>query len=728
VETAKILHEIATRSSQPYEAALIREDIRTIYSMGFFDDVLVEFDDEERVTFVVLERPALRGWSMEDNRALKMDDLAEEVTLKRADILRREDVQKGAQKIRSLLRDKGYYLAQVEPELVAVGEGKNQVDLIYNVELGQEVLVRRIHLPGASEEQRAELKDMMPMSERSAWSWITSSGTFKEAELSQTLDLIHFYYLERGHVDIEIGEPLVQVAADLTEIEITVPVAPGTAYTIGEVDFQGDSPFTREKLLETAKVETGVLFNINNVRESMISLEDLHADEGYAFARVVPRHVPTGEGDQLKLVFAIERGEPYRIGRIEINGNTKTRDRVIRRDIRLAEGDLYSRAQLRKSEQKLNRLGFFETLDMKTRKRPEGDVVDIDINVVEQSTGQFSVGAGYSSADYFFTMASVNNSNLFGYGYQLDASVSLGSTKQSYNLSFNNPRLNDSNVFMGFDVYRTFSEYNEYDKESVGAGARLGTTFAEDWHARIAYGYDFTELKDVCTAARYSAGLCLSPASTTVEEQDWTTTTSSVTPSLIFDSRNRTIMPSAGAYSNASIKVAGGPFGGSVDYVKYTLDSRKYFPLLWDTSFMVRGRGGLITPFWGNSIPVYDRYALGGINTIRGLDWRSVGPVDEDALVGDVEVVGGNKYALFTAEYLFWLLEEAKVQGLFFYDGGNAWDTGDRFFSESLRQSVGGGIRWYSPMGPLRLEYGKVLNRKSGEQSGQWEFSIGGYF
>jgi outer membrane protein insertion porin family len=723
VETAKILSEIQTLTGQPHDAALLRNDIRTIYSMGFFDDVLVEFDDEGRITFVVLERPALRNWKMEKNSVLDMDKLDGEIILSHADILRREDIEKGAQKIRSLMRDKGYYLSKVEPELVPVGEGKNQVDLVYHVDPGQEVLLRRLHLPGAPPEDVEQLKDMMPMSERSAWSWMTSSGTFKEAELSQTLDMMHFHYLGRGHVDVEIGEPLVQVSSDLTEIEITVPVIPGTAYTIEEVDFLGDSPFSREELLETAQVETGVFFDINKVRASMIRLEDQHADEGYAFARVTPRHTPVGE-DKLRLVFDIQRGQPYRIGRIEISGNTKTRDRVIRRDVRLAEGELYSRAALRKSEAKLNRLGFFETLSVKTRRRPDEDVVDIDIEVVEQSTGQFSVGAGYSSADYFFTMASINNSNLFGYGYQVDASVSLGSTKQSYNLSFNNPRLYDSNIFIGFDVYKTFSEYDEYDKDSIGAGVRLGVSFWEDWHARIAYGFDISEIKDVCTEAMFLAEECLKEASDSILDQEGETTTSSITPSLIHDTRNRTIMPSDGAYTSASVKVAGGILGGDVNLLKYTLDSRKYFPTFWDTTFMVRARGGLITPFDGDSIPVYDRYALGGINTLRGLDWRSVGPIDE----GDTEVVGGNKYALFTAEYLFWLLEEAKVQGLFFYDAGNAWATGEHFFKSRLRQTAGGGIRWYSPMGPLRLEYGYNLEPQGLERDGQWEFSIGGYF
>jgi len=713
VEEGLILQKVSSRAGEAHDPARVREDIAAIYSLGYFEDIVVELDGAGVLTFVVLERPALREWKTEGAEHLEAEDVDKAVPLKKREILDRVRVDEGARAIRDLYREKGYYLADVRAEVVPVADGKNHVDVLYRVVEGEKVKVKDINLLGVRQVEEKDLRGFLATSTAGPWSWITDSGTFKDADLERDREVVRSLYLNRGFVDVEVKEPLVSLTADRRWLKVDLPVVEGESHTVGKVTFSGDLEFPEERLHSTAALVEGETFRSDDFRKAHQGLTDLYADIGYAFVEVDPRTRIDRAARTVEVEFVIHKGDLVHIGRIEVRGNTKTRDRVVRREMRLAEGDLYSGTAIQKSRRKLENLGFFEKVNLTTHRRPGTSLLDVDIEVEEKATGAFTVGAGYSSVDKIIGMASVSQRNFLGLGYQLALQGNFGSTRETYSLTFNNPRVFDSDVYAGIDLFKASRSYTDYDKDSVGGALKLGMALNEDWRIRGIYRLEEAEVKNVDA-----------DASQLLKDQLGTTVTSSLTTLLTYDTRDNQWEPHRGTNAEGSVEWAGGPLGGDAAFLKYGLESSQYVPLWFRHVLTLHGRAGYIQALQGRTIPVYERYYLGGISSLRGFDSRSVGPVD----LASGDLIGGDKELLFNVEYLFPLIEEAKVRGVVFFDAGNAWDEGEQYLATPLRRSVGAGVRWFSPMGPLRLEWGYVLDRKEGEDTSQWEFSIGGFF
>ena len=713
VEDGLILKKIGTRAGEPLDPRQVREDIRSVYRLGYFEDVVVELDETGVLTFVVRERPALREWKVEGADHLDPEDIEEKMPLERRRILKEGDVEKGADAIRELYREKGYYLAEVTPEIVPVDDDKNHVDVVYRVKEGQKVRLKDLHLMGVERVDEEDLRDYLALRPAGAWSWLTGSGTFKPADLERDQEVIRAYYLNHGFAEVEVLEPLVTLTRDRRWLRVDIPVEEGVRYRVGRISFSGDLEFPEDELRRAAGLERGRVFRSDDFRKAHQAITDLYADAGYAFVEVEPRTDLDRENRTVSVDFRIHKGDRVRIGRIEIRGNTKTRDRVVRREMRLAEGDLYSISAIRKSQRRIRNLGFFEKVNLRTRRRPGTNLVDLIVEVEEKATGAFTFGAGYSSVDKIIGMLSVSQRNFLGLGYQLSAEANFGSTRETYSLTFNNPRVFDTEVYAGIDLYKSIRTYTDYDKFSIGGALKLGTSFTEEWKVRGIYRWERAEVKNVSEFA-----------SDTIRDQIGTTITSSVTGLLLYDSRDNPWEPHSGSRSDWSVEWAGGLLAGDAAFLKYGWDASRYTPLWFDHVLHLHGRIGFVHALQGRPIPVYERYYLGGINSLRGFPYRSVGPEDPDT--GDI--VGGDKELLFNVEYLFPLIKEAKVRGVVFFDAGNAWAEGEAYLSTGLRMSAGAGVRWFSPLGPLRLEWGYVLDRKEGEDRARWEFTIGGFF
>ena len=612
-----------------------------------------------------------------------------------------------------MFRDKGFYLAQVSHEALPVDGGKNQVDVVYRAEPGEKVRIKQFNLMGVKNLDEDELRGVLATGEAGAWSWLTGSGKFKEADLERDREVIRAFYLNHGYIDVEVLEPLVTLTKDREWIKIDVPVREGRPYQVGTVRFSGDLEYPEETLRSNAGMLPGKVFRSDDYRAAVDALTDLYGDIGYAFVEVNPRTQRDEERLLLDLDFQIVKGAPVHIGRIEIRGNDKTRDRVIRREMRLDEGELYNRRLLKRSKGKIGALDFFETFNLNSRRRPGTDLLDLDIEVVEKATGTFSVGAGYSSADGVIGMATISQKNFLGLGYQLSLAANLGTSQETYSVGFNNPRVFDSNVYAGIDVYKSYREYTDYDKGSVGFALKLGTALGEDWRTRWIYRLEEAEVKNVDELA-----------SDLIRDQEGIAVTSSITPTLTYDTRDNPWDPAAGTQLDFSVEWAGGVLQGDNEFIKNGVDFSHYRPLWFDHVFMTHAAAGYVFPLNGKEIPIYERYYLGGINSLRGYDTRSVGPIDP--VTG--ETIGGDKMVQFNLEYIVPLIPDAKVKGVLFFDAGNAWDEGESYFDSELLKSVGAGVRWFSPMGPLRLEWGYVLDRRPGDDDSQWEFSVGGYF
>ncbi|MBI5016727.1 MAG: outer membrane protein assembly factor BamA [Deltaproteobacteria bacterium] len=711
-EADVVLQRVKSRAGSPYDPKVVREDVRAVYGLGYYRDVTVEYDDEGRLTFVVAERSALREWRAEGAKELDKEELEKAVPLKKREILNPARVDEGARAIQDLFREKGFYLAQVASKVVPLEDGKNQVDVVYQVTEGEKVRVKDINLLGVRKADEKELRRVMATTEAGLWSWLTSSGTFKEADLERDREVVRSYYLNQGYVEVKVLDPRVSLTADRRWLKVDLPVEEGESFRLGTIVFSGDLEFPKEQLEKAAALTGGDTFRSDDFRRAIQSISDLYADVGYAFVDVDPQTRLDRGARLVDVDFHIRKGDRVRIGRIETRGNTKTRDRIVRREMRIAEGQIYSATAIRKSRQKIENLGFFEKVNLTTNRRPGTDLVDVDVEVEEKATGAFSIGAGYSSVDKIVGMANVSQRNFLGLGYQVAVNANVGSTAESYTVTFNNPRLYDSDVYGGFDFYKTNRSYTDYDKKAVGGDLKIGMSLGDDWRTRWIYRYEDADVSNISA-----------DANSVLQQQKGKTITSAVLLSLTYDTRDNPWEPHTGTLAEASVELAGSVLGGTAQYVKYEWEGSRYVPLWWRHVLTVHSQVGYIDALKSDGIPVFERYYLGGINSLRGFDSRSVGPLDSTGAV-----IGGDKQVLVNLEYLFPLIEEAKVRGLLFFDAGNAWDEGQPLFDTALRRSAGAGIRWFSPMGPLRLEWGRVLDRKPDESPSRWEFSIGGFF
>jgi outer membrane protein insertion porin family len=377
--------------------------------------------------------------------------------------------------------------------------------------------------------------------------------------------------------------------------------------------------------------------------------------------------------------------------------------------LEVVEGDLYSSSKLRNSYSNLNRLRYFEEVDFQTEKEPDKSKTDINIRVKEKSTGMFMVGAGYSAVDQAVVMAQITQQNFLGYGQILSLKASLGSTTNNIDLSFTEPWLFDLPIWCQADIWKYKKEYGDYTLDTRGAGLTLGHPLWEKVVGYIGYRLTSDDISDVSAGTPWQ-----------IIEQEGQLITSAVTLSLIRDATNDNMFPSKGTKANISVTEAGGLLGGNASYTQYSASLFAYYPLPLDTVFGVKGRIGYIQSHDGEeNIPISVRYVLGGINSLRG--FRYIGSINP----GTEDVIGGTTMLLFNVELVFPFIKEAGMKGVIFYDAGNAWN--DRYYLDDLRQSVGLGIRWYSPIGPLRLEYGYIVNRKglNDDSIGRWEFTIG---
>ena len=478
-------------------------------------------------------------------------------------------------------------------------------------------------------------------------------------------------------------------------------------------DVQGDLIKPREELIASLKIREEEFLNRQVLREDLTRLTDLYAEQGYAFAEVNPKVRKSDAGKRVDISLQVEQGSLVHFNRVEITGNNRTRDNVIRRDLKVQEGGRFDSKAIRTSTQKLNRLGYFEEVTITPKPTLNEDQMDVVVDVKEKATGQFSVGAGYSSSENLLFMGEISENNLFGTGNRLSLRAYTSSESTRYNLNFTNPRLFDSQVSGSIDLYDWEREFDDYTRDTTGSTLRLGHPLIEEW--RIYYGYTIsdTELTDIGPNA-----------STVILQSKDINLTSATDVALVRDTRDKIFSPTSGSRNSLSVEYAGGPLGGDAEYTKVEGSTSWYFPLFWSTVFHVRGSAGKAFENENNKLPVYEHFYLGGMNSIRGFDSASISPVDP--LTGDK--IGGDKMWFANIEYIFPLIKDMGMDGLIFHDLGNVYDVDEDWDFGDYKKTAGVGILWASPLGPLRLAWGYNLDQKDGENQSSWDFSMGGTF
>jgi outer membrane protein insertion porin family len=684
----------------------ISADIKSIFKLGYFDDVTADVTDIAEgkvITFIIVEKPMITEVRIIGNNVLKKDEIEGVMTVRNRQTVNTEKLKTDVEKIKTLYDSKGFYNAEIR--YTVEKEGELDVQVVITIIENEKLFIRNILFEGNRTFTTKELKSMITTNEWGILHIFTDSGLLKKDQLKQDVGKIKAFYLNNGFINAQVGEP--EISYQQNGITIKFPVSEGKQFRVGKVAITGDELKTpRVDLLAKLQIKKKDFYDREAIMKDMDYLTQVCNDEGFASADIAPRTEPQEKTQTVDITYEIVKRKQVYFNQINIIGNTKTRDKVIRRALSFIEGDLYSRTKLKNSYMALNRLRYFEEVDFQAEKGPDETLTDVNVRVKEKSTGMFSVGAGYSAIDHAIVTAQITQQNLFGRGQTLSLKASVGSISQLYDVSFIEPWLFDMPLWSKFELWNLYRQYDTYKLNTKGFGTTLGYRL---WGYTTGYvGYRFSS-DDVNTV--------LDTASYYIKRQAGVTTSSGVTLSITRDSTDDIIFPTRGSKNTVSVEKTGSIFLGSVSFMRYDMTSAWFFPLPFDTVFGVRGKIGYMQPNDGKEVPIFQRYYLGGITSLRGL--RLVGP--RDPATGDV--IGGLTALTFNFEYTFPLIKNAGMKGVVFFDTGNSWNSG--YYLNDMRKTAGLGIRWQSPIGPLRIEWGYVLDRKEGEPAARWEFTIG---
>jgi outer membrane protein insertion porin family len=715
IDSGAILRSISSRAGDIYEPGRLRNDIKSVFKMGYFDDVRLRVSDSERgktVVFAVKEKPLIGQVSISGQDDLKEEDIREVITVTANTILNPQKVREAVDNIKALYKSKGFYNTEVNPQLSSAAEGRVNVE--FAIEEGKKVYIKEIRFVGNETFKDSKLQKVMGTKERGWLSWITDTGVLKREILEQDAARITSFYHHHGFIEAAVGKP--EVTQEGKWLYITIEISEGKRYRVGKIELTGDIIGSKEELLALLKIRDEEYLSRNILREDILRLNDYYAENGYAFAEAVPAVNTSAEEQRVDITIQINKKDLVHINRITIKGNTRTRDKVIRREIQVKEKGIFNSKALRKSHQRLQRLDFFEDVAITPEATAAKDKMDLKVEVKEKPTGAFSVGAGYSSVDNLLFMAEVSQNNFLGRGQRLALQANISGTSARYNIGFTEPRFYDSRLLVGLDLYNWEREYDTYTRDSTGFAVRLGYPIWEEWHMGFSYGFDDTSLTDVAEDADQS-----------IKESLNVNTSSFVTLSFTRDTRNSLFVTTKGSVNTIRTEYAGGPLGGDSQYTKVEGSSSWFFPgpLIDETAFHFKLAAGQVWENEDDKLPDFEKFYLGGINSIRGFPSRTIAVTPEGATDPD-DKIGGTIMWYTNIEYHFPLIKEGGLRGLFFYDAGNVYD--DEWDFADIKQSVGTGVRWMSPMGPLRLEWAYVIDPLPDEDSSNWEFSIGGMF
>ncbi|GBD95291.1 outer membrane protein assembly factor BamA precursor [bacterium BMS3Abin06] len=711
ISSSTISSKMKSRAGLPFSKKSVQDDIKSLYSIGYFDDIRVEIEPFEggvKLIYVFTEKPTIVSLDFQGNKEFETKDLKEKITITSGAIANLSLITDNVQRIISFYQSEGYWLVRVVPIIREISE--DAAALTFQVEEGPKVTIKRITIEGNKALSVKEIKKVMKTKERWLFSFLTGSGIYKKEQIRQDVARIKELYQSKGYIYVAVSEPKIRLSPDKKKIFLTISISEGDQYKIGEVRIKGNKVFSDSELYDQIEIASGRIFNRSTLRKDIDKIIDMYMDRGYARADVNPLIDVNTKAKIANITLSITEGGIYKIGRIDITGNIKTRDKVIRREMRLDEGDIFSKKLIKRSYQRINNLNYFESVDVNPTPRVEEQLMDIDIKVKEKLTGMLSIGGGYSSVDKVMVMGEITQTNLFGKGLYLKLKADFSSRRTNYNISLRDPWFMNKPISASIGIYKEKFDYTDYDKEAMGGNIGFGKELSEYVGGNIMYRLEEVKITDVSENA-----------SSLIREQEGSKLTSSISPSVWRDTRDNYLDTATGSRNALYTTLAG--LGGDNYFVKGVVDSRWYFPVIWETTFSLRGRYGYAAGYNGKELPLYERFYVGGINTIRGLNFGEGGPINEEG-----EKTGGTEELIFNIEYIFPIVDDIKLKGVLFFDYGGAFDKDHHLSFDNMRETAGAGLRWLSPFGPIRLEWGFNIDPKEGESGDKFEFSLGGLF
>jgi outer membrane protein insertion porin family len=767
VEPAAVTRALKNKVGRPFDPSLTGADLQALWGLAYFSDIqlLTQVLPQGGLALVVrvIERPSIREVKLEGNDELNRDDFKEVIDLKSFSILDMDAVRRNAKKIQEKYVEKGFFLAEVtfriDPVVPPATKGKappptakpgklgpisaagEQVDVIFVVNEHAKVMVKQISLIGAIKVPADELKPLMATREGSYLSFLTSEGVYREELFQRDLAVIEAAYYDRGYLNVKVEKPSVSLSPDKRLIFIDIRIEEGDPYRISKIDFAGDLLFPKEQLQRVIVSEVGEYFSRAKIIHDDNTLAEMYQDLGFAYANFTPDSQLDQAAHTVALTFTVQKGKPQTVEAISIVGNSKTRDRVIRREMRLYEGELFKGVGMRVSKERITALGFFETVEINFKPGSDDTHVVVTVEVKEKATGTFQVGAGFSSVEKFIFTAQVSQSNFLGWGQTTSISAQISSLRQLFTLSFFDPYFLDTDFIFTLDLFRTQVDSYDFTRQAAGGSVGWGYHLLDDLTGVLSYTLEYVSAipggSGVNGGIVPTSGAIPSPAN-----RFRSGSTSSIRLSLTYDKRDNRLYPTKGMLLFGSAEVAPSWLGGSFNFARFQAYTRFYFPLPLGMVFKMQFTIGYIVELNpSNQLPISEQYLIGGISTLRGYSLNSISPT---LLVGtgakgdfyaSYFTTGGNKEFIANFELEIPIIPKAGVRGVIFYDAGNVYGVNQSFFHDpqyrlplGLFQAVGFGFRWFSPVGPLRFEWGIPLTPRPQDQGILFEFTIGNSF
>ena len=710
-----ILGVMGTRVGEEFAPARIREDVKAIYRMGYFSDVKIDAEDAPgglHLTVLVTEKPIVSSISIAGNKEVDTADLKAALTVKERTLFQEEKVKESGRKMVEVCQNKGFYDATVDSSFEEEADGSIRV--FFRVSEGEKLKIGKIRITGNRYLGVKEIRKTMETKEKGLFSFLTDSGALKKDVIENDIRRIEALYQNNGFLDSKVSDP--EIGRLPKGLLLTIHVFEGRQYRVGEIRFSGESGLTEKEIREKGKLKSGDVFSRDTLLADVLSLTNVLNDQGYALALVSPLVEKRKEYPLADVTYKMARGEKFRFGKVEVVGNTKTLDRVIRRNLDVSDGRTYTATGLKKSKENLTRLSYFKDVKISTAPSVVSQEMDVKVEIQEGPTGTLSGGMGFSSVDKLFGVVQVTENNLLGRGWKASLISQFGARRTLFSLDFRDPYFLDTDLSLLLNAYKTDTKYTDFNRKSVGGKVGIGYSFTRDTSASMAFRVDSIRISDPGEAVsqilkeEFSKG-------------------AQQTRSIAFNvNRNTTdkhIDPSRGTVESATVEYAGGPLGGDSDFVKYFLSGKVFYPVTTSTVLSGNILWGHVISTVGGRVPIFERFFLGGPYSIRGFKSLTISPTDPNT----GERIGGNKELVANVEYLFPLFGEFGFKGVLFFDAGNTWRQGDwPWDGEALKYAAGLGIRWYSPMGPLRFEWGWNLNPAPGEAKRVMEFTIGTAF
>lgn len=718
VDTETIKSYLVTKVGDRYYPVKIRQDVKNIYARGFFNDVRVEGEQTPEgviLTFYVEEKPLVKSVKYIGNSKGKKDDIQEVITVKEHQVLNMTEVRETEKAILSYYQKQGYFLADIKTEIEPTEDG--QVKVTFKIEEKDRVMVKRVIFLGNEAFSESELQERIMTRPATAFSFMTPGiGHFRKEEFDLDLARLTYFYYDNGYIRVQIAPPQVFVSPDKSFITVVFKIVEGPQFFVGKVDIQGDMIRPKEELMSKLTLEEGGVYSASRLRRDMDNMADFYADYGYADANIVPESRVHEAERKVDITFHISKGIKVYIERIDITGNDKTRDMVIRRQLKIKEGQLYSATAIRRSEQAIMRLGFFKQAKILSRQGARPDMRRLTVIVEETSTGTLSAGAGFSSTENFIFTGQISQQNLFGRGQSLSLSLFWGRQTQNFNIVFSDPYLLDSRWSLKINTYIYLRQFVNFNRQDAGGSIGVGHLLPRSDFTRffVTYLYEDTKLSNF---PNFQSILNRIP---------FDTTTSGVTLALDRNTTNNFLDPTAGSEVYGAVEFAGGMLGGDNDFTKYTLVAYYFKPVWKGTYIGAKGSLGILAQNQGNRLLLTERYFLGGISDLRGYNLRTIGPTypSDNPSIRPI-IIGGNKQLVFSLDYIIPIAKQIGIKGVIFADAGNAFNDFEPIDLSNLRYDWGFGIRWMSPMGPLRFELGFPIDRRPGEDQRVFQFSVG---